>query len=572
MNDAQREIAEQVRAMIPRLVDKRISTIRENLIAEVLRRIDFESLSDDVLEVTSKRISVFGGSSVIPRINADTVDFLAPNAGNTVQNLAGSAGASLVGFLPSGSTPIYGWATRTAAAKMSDIVSVEDFKNSDGTQVSASVADNTTGVQAALNKVALTGGKLRFNTLITCASALSLTSQAGIILEGVSPKHQGTLGGSIPRAGLRYTGTAASIFLTFTTCEDIHFDGMLIDYTNAGFSGKLVSFPSTARVSLSRSVLSGDGVTGALYLLELTSCIEFTAYRCSFSGGQYCVFGGNGSNAVTFSGCDFDRYSIAAIYNPYQSWVIICNAFENRIDTLGAAVTMDAGANAYGLEISGNWMGDTSGAGAFTWINLGSVHGFKASANFIDGNANLAGTGIKFNGTSEGIDIKGNYFSRLATGTNLNGFGTTYTVHPNSYTSVTTQIANPITATATNGWYETSTGLVRMGAQAHQVNTPAYGATVAIDASISNYFQIIVSNGNAFTVSNPINLVGALQQTISIKIVNSSGGAMGVITWDTNYRLAAWTNPANGTSRTIDFEFNGAVWAEKSRTTVDVPN
>src|SRR3977135_1362822 len=114
MTDAQREIAEQVRAMIPRLVDKRVSSIREDLIAEVLRRIDFESLSDDVLEVTSKRISVFGGSSVIPRINADTVDFLAPNAGNTVQNLAGSGGAALVGFLPSGT----GGVARTVASAL----------------------------------------------------------------------------------------------------------------------------------------------------------------------------------------------------------------------------------------------------------------------------------------------------------------------------------------------------------------------------------------------------------------------------------------------------------------------
>ena len=51
------------------------------------------------------------------------------------------------------------------------------------------------------------------------------------------------------------------------------------------------------------------------------------------------------------------------------------------------------------------------------------------------------------------------------------------------------------------------------------------------------------------------------------------GSALGAVTWDTLYKLAAWTSPANGTQRTITFRFdpNGS-WYEVNRTTVDVPN
>jgi hypothetical protein len=100
---------------------------------------------------------------------------------------------------------------------------------------------------------------------------------------------------------------------------------------------------------------------------------------------------------------------------------------------------------------------------------------------------------------------------------------------------------------------------------------PTYGASVSIDAFLGNEFDINVTNGTAFTITNPVNSVDG--QRISIKIRNASGGAMGAITWGGAFLYSAWTNPANGFSRTIDFTYNGTTaWVEASRTPADVPN
>jgi hypothetical protein len=97
-----------------------------------------------------------------------------------------------------------------------------------------------------------------------------------------------------------------------------------------------------------------------------------------------------------------------------------------------------------------------------------------------------------------------------------------------------------------------------------------YGTNVVITASLANRFRIPVTNGVAFTILNPIS--PRTGQRITIRIINTSGGAMGVITWDTAFKLSAWTNPANGFSRSISFSYNGSNWIEESRTPADIPN
>ena len=101
-------------------------------------------------------------------------------------------------------------------------------------------------------------------------------------------------------------------------------------------------------------------------------------------------------------------------------------------------------------------------------------------------------------------------------------------------------------------------------------SAPTYGVTVSIDASLGNEFDVTATNGTAFTVANPTNATDG--QRITITIRNTSGGALGVVTWDTLYKLAAWTSPATAFSRSIDFKYNGVNWVEVSRATVDVPN
>jgi hypothetical protein len=100
--------------------------------------------------------------------------------------------------------------------------------------------------------------------------------------------------------------------------------------------------------------------------------------------------------------------------------------------------------------------------------------------------------------------------------------------------------------------------------------TAPYGRTVAIQADAANEFVVTATDSTPFAVANPTE-PGAGQR-ITIRIRNGSTGPLGAITWGPAYRLGAWTSPARGHSRAIDFQYDGAAWIEVSRTPVDVPN
>jgi hypothetical protein len=97
-----------------------------------------------------------------------------------------------------------------------------------------------------------------------------------------------------------------------------------------------------------------------------------------------------------------------------------------------------------------------------------------------------------------------------------------------------------------------------------------YSGNMAIDASAGTIFVITATNGTAFIIANPSN--PATNERITVQIINTSGGALGAVTWGAAYKLAAWTQPATGFSRAIDFVYDGTAWIEVSRTPADVPN
>jgi hypothetical protein len=101
---------------------------------------------------------------------------------------------------------------------------------------------------------------------------------------------------------------------------------------------------------------------------------------------------------------------------------------------------------------------------------------------------------------------------------------------------------------------------------------PAYGASIAIDAAAGDFFNIVATNNTAFTVANPTTFgVASRNHRITIRIKNTSGGALGVLTWDTAYKPVNATQPANGNSRTRIFEPDGTNYVEIA-SGVDVPN
>jgi hypothetical protein len=99
---------------------------------------------------------------------------------------------------------------------------------------------------------------------------------------------------------------------------------------------------------------------------------------------------------------------------------------------------------------------------------------------------------------------------------------------------------------------------------------PAWSSPIATDARAARLFQLSATNNSAMTISTPTNAVLGLPLTYRVR--NVSGGAMGTITWPTNFKMSTWTNPANGQSRSITLRYDGANWIEESRTPSDVPN
>lgn len=101
------------------------------------------------------------------------------------------------------------------------------------------------------------------------------------------------------------------------------------------------------------------------------------------------------------------------------------------------------------------------------------------------------------------------------------------------------------------------------------VATLAYGTVIA--PSLASEFQrITVADGVAFTISNPAAALAGRRLTFDI--LNSSGGAMGAITWSANFKLAgAFTNPASTKRRTITFYTpDGTNWIEVNRAAADI--
>jgi hypothetical protein len=106
--------------------------------------------------------------------------------------------------------------------------------------------------------------------------------------------------------------------------------------------------------------------------------------------------------------------------------------------------------------------------------------------------------------------------------------------------------------------YRGTGGIKLLPGQAYVAAT--YGATVTLDARAADFQRIAVTNGTAFAIAAPSNPLAG--QTIDLEILNSSGGAMGAITWDAVFKMETFTAPSNGTRKTLRFRYDGTNWIQ----------
>lgn len=155
--------------------------------------------------------------------------------------------------------------------------------------------------------------------------------------------------------------------------------------------------------------------------------------------------------------------------------------------------------------------------------------------------------------------------------TNVYGFRVTSAVAPSAAGSVYGYYSALVAATGVFAFYGAGTAPSLFGgALIEKEITETYGTTVTIDARLGNERIVTVTNTTAWTMAAPTNPTTG--QYLEITVRNTSGGVAGAITWNTAFKMTAFTNPANGFSRTIVFRYNGTNWVEKGRTAADVPN
>jgi len=110
-------------------------------------------------------------------------------------------------------------------------------------------------------------------------------------------------------------------------------------------------------------------------------------------------------------------------------------------------------------------------------------------------------------------------------------------------------------------------------ATARKWATLTYASPTTVDLSLGDHFDLPVTSNANFTISNPTNKSAGQQVTICVQ--NIGVGALGTITWSSDYVLAgAFTNPATDKNRCITFmtTSSGSLLREVHRVAADVSN
>lgn len=106
------------------------------------------------------------------------------------------------------------------------------------------------------------------------------------------------------------------------------------------------------------------------------------------------------------------------------------------------------------------------------------------------------------------------------------------------------------------------------------METVTYSASMTPDLRAGRVHRITVTDAVAFTINTPTNRSADAKGSSVIYVIrNTSGGALGVVTFGGIHKIAgAFTQPANGFSRSIEFFDDGTNLVELWRGAADVAN
>lgn len=349
------------------------------------------------------------------------------------------------------------------------------------------------------------------------------------------------LGGAI------FTNTSSSVGITDTTIN--------VDSTTG--------FPPTGTIQINSEQITYTGITSTSF----TGCTRGAngTTPAAYPGTGYVVnlyltnpnmgvllpssavtwFGGGGSsNAFDFCFSGGGRYDIIG----------------DRGETGGRYVQSGTGGASYGQEINVQScdLGGYQPADGICFYLLTTTH-LRIT------NCDVYGSGTLFTNAFITEIAGGQYGCIEVTNSSIEATDPFYTQSPtnrNFWPVVIERVAMvPVSGNPT--------GFFASPARPGTVQILPYSASITPNPQAGEYMTLNVANTSAFTINAPaVHLNGA---RITFEILNSSGGAMGTITWDPAFKLAgAFTNPANDFRRTITFSFNGSNWVEIGRAAADI--
>lgn len=260
----------------------------------------------------------------------------------------------------------------------------------------------------------------------------------------------------------------------------------------------------------------------------------------------------NASATVTNGGTTVGGYTGLTV-NKYVNYWVFVNGEANRVlsNTATTLTVQDAWASATGTYTANIYIstGDSHVSG--NTIRLTNASGNAAIATFnaafgllIDNNDMYADTAPA--GTQYGILIRDSPAGKL-------------TIPPTNRAAGLAVITDQPTGS-----------VLSFLAVSRRRRTLTYAVTVLTNASLADTMVITATDGGGLTIQDP--RLPTTGQQLTYIIRNASGGIMGDVSFDTAFKVATFTKPANGFSRSITVEYDGTNWVEISRTTSDVPN
>jgi hypothetical protein len=545
-----------------------------------------EAAADDVLPIVDTSASSLKKITIPALREATGID----------ADLAASSGSSLVGFIQSGT----GAVARTAQDKARDVVSVKDFG-----AVGDGVTDDTAAIRLAYTAVAATQGSIHFPRG-TYKYTDELIPPLGVTWVGVGPTYGCVLYADGPLASIKMVGAVSG---SGGYCFRQYFRNLTIrPRPGSVMPAKLVEVDTGYNIEFHdvhfdlNSTTASDIPDGGTVALALGTAAAIVANNVVIRGAsnlstQSTCYGikVTGTSSVRISNADIEVFNrgiqvgsggIVDVVGVYLERNIV--GVENNggagtvVSLMGGKITV---ANNSCQPIRMSISGGTTNIISTTLLNeLGTnlVYSWTGSKGlFIDPVTNrvrIGSGGLQANSPLYSIQLNNDSAQGVDYGLGIGEFvqciGEAAT-YPDDF-----EFRYVGTGSKTARFFAPGAGTFGLMSdgpiQSQQrivsgQSTLTYGTTVSVsDLGIANHFLLTPTDGVAFTISSPGGKVAG--QCVTFTIKNTTGGALGAVTWGSFYKMASWVQPATGFSRSITFMCDGTNLIEVSRAAADIPN